>query len=240
MTISAPTEADLIAALVAESADICTAEELLAHLPGTSQRVERGSAHRWRWIGPLAAAAAVAAVVGVVTTRWAVSNDRHDGAGQPTTTTTTDLVPTSFDRLTVLHPSTWQFVPDELVTAGPSGGLGFLTNQAPVAQCKTSASQDRTCGPPVTRLKPGGVLVTVTERHVGQDSFTANATIADSPAQTSEGDVTARCPAGATYALSAAINVPGSTLFITSCAADNTTQTRDTLENMLTTATYRY
>jgi hypothetical protein len=271
MTTSSPaTEAELRAALIAESSDVCAAPEILARVQGA----ERRARSRGRRLAPVAVAVAVAAAAVVLAT---TSTRGHSGPGpvlgepsgtapatgtsttgtsttgtsttgtSTTATSTTataqpvDLAPTEFSGLTLRHPASWRYVPVEFISAGPSGGLGWLTNEPTIAQCTTVAGV-RSCGWPVARLSSGGVLVSVSARFIGQNTINANTTIAGFPAETSQPDIGTDCPTGATYALGAAINVTEptyqSTIYVSTCAADNTATTRAVIAAMLATATY--
>lgn len=73
---------------------------------------------------------------------------------------------TVFANLTVRHPAAWRLVPVERRGAGPSGVVGYLTDQTTGGQCSTSGiptgNTTIACGPPVTSVGPDGVYLAFT------------------------------------------------------------------------------
>lgn len=151
-------------------------------------------------------------------------------------------VATSFSSLTLRHPASWKFVPVEMELAGPSGSLGFLTDQQPGKQCTYFTGGD-SCGPPITKLATGKVMVTVTARYIGAADITRNSKIAGLPAQTSTPNIHTVCPADTTYDSAVAVQLPqrgtATTVYVTSCSASDTTASRAVIALMLSTATYQ-
>lgn len=124
------------------------------------------------------------------------------------------LVPSGWTRLVLrtnstvvlMHPSEWHEVKSDFITQGPSASLEYLTNQRTVKQCHTSHTRETiayTCVPPVTQLRPGGVLVTIggVFLFAGSGSLT-NTTVDAHPADVrtirEPAPDSSECPAGAT------------------------------------------
>jgi len=162
---------------------------------------------------------------------------------------------TIFQNMTVRHPTAWQLVSAERMSSGPSGAVGFLTNQPTHAQCITqgdpTAAYSIACGPPVSSLLPNGVFV----------GFTGYFTVPHGPSshnrtldghQATVQTVSPRegnCPTGTTDAEQMSIFLPspdsvpagsGTTVVMTACYAgpDSTSIAHD-IDTLIDSVNFR-
>jgi hypothetical protein len=111
-----------------------------------------------------------------------------------------------FDR-----PAGWQASPVTFTTASFTPDE-YWTNQPTVPECRPNPrlGGHTSCGPPVSRLASGGVLVIVIDLPIPADSFHANAQVATHAASIrSTHCASPHCPAQAASGLLAMIRIPG-------------------------------
>ena len=107
-----------------------------------------------------------------------------------------DSVTTStiVDGMTVNYPSTWSLILPSAVGSGPGANIAYLS-----------------CGPPVSALRPDGVLVTFKGPTTELTLRTHNRVLAGHEAEVDAVDPGAsNCPSDATRALQARINLSNS------------------------------
>ena len=88
----------------------------------------------------------------------------------------------------------------------------YWTNQPAVPECRPNPSLGghTSCGPPVSKLVPGGVVVIVADLPAFGTSFHANARVANYPASIRSTQCAPNlCPAQAVSGLLAVIRMPG-------------------------------
>ena len=216
----------------------------------TQQRDDGRQRPSARWLIPAAAAVVVAAVVlGAGQLRHPSPGRNPLAPGTSPSVTTRSLTTSTFDGFTFSHPASWLSVPPEVVSAGSSRVVGYLTDQRPIRQCATSVNGSITevsCHGPVTQLQSGGVLVTVTEKDLVFGTLAPTRTIAGRPATVIRGAPT-DCVPGAGYEVDATVafgfRASGGMaprLEVVACAGGPVTdQTRKEIDAMLDTATYR-
>ena len=187
--------------------------------------------------------AAVSAVVFVVTIAVAalIVTRHHLDANTSAPHSTT--APNALNRsthlgVTLTYPAAWHLAPVTFINAGLVHPIGYITNEPLVSECRVG------CGPPVSVLTPGGVIITLND---GPDfafgyEHTANTTIAGRPARVrvTMGD----CRPGGTISTQAQIalvragtNEP--ILDIEACADDPTGRVQAAINQMLKTASFK-
>jgi len=152
----------------------------------------------------------------------------------------------NYGGLTVHHPGSWRNVGVQFITGAVVQPLGYLTNQRHVKQCRPDARGQVGCGPPVTKLNPGGVLISFYLSPSETRLFHPTGQVAGFPAAVTRGAPRA-CPPGASYELDATIRTPDTpsarnfgAIMLTACLGGaDTSRARHTLDTMLSSATYQ-
>lgn len=104
--------------------------------------------------------------------------------------------------IVVRHPASWRFIADPGRTAGPVWSLGYVTTEPDRSACINKVLPNGTtevgCRPPVTLLRPGGVLVrTYGAAFVTASTYPPNATVDGHRVEITSA-TSADCPSGAT------------------------------------------
>ncbi len=118
-----------------------------------------------------------------------------------------------YSGLSVQHPASWRFVPIEMVGAGPSGPVAYLTDQHTTPQCVTTSSAAEitsTCGPPVKVLRPDGVFITFTGYFQVLHPPTSHNRVLDGHLATVQATTidASNCPSGATGVTQMTVFIP--------------------------------
>jgi hypothetical protein len=182
---------------------------------GSRRRTKR------RVVGLVTAAVVVAGVgIGI-----AAAVERAEGHGR-------------YDGLTLHYPHSWHAVDRQFTTAAAEYPLGYLTNQAPVAQCSGGDGGGQvSCHAPVIHLGSGGVLVTISARQTFGTPETWTTRVAGLPASVARG-LSGGCPSGAISETTVMLQTRSEVLTIDACFGSNATQAHHDVNRLISTATY--
>lgn len=121
----------------------------------------------------------------------------------------------SYSLVDVTHPANWRFIHAADASQGPVGTIGYFTTEPGHSGCSTTDLPNGTteiaCRPPVSVLRPGGVLVTILASGLPVSSaYPTNSTVGGRGVEVRTNHA-ADCPAGATgnETLRALVPFPG-------------------------------